>query len=740
MTHSHDDMGRSIERAWHEHDRLAKEGGYGATPPGRALIQRMVQPLMELVIVERRDEGHPAYRAMVRRVDRRRVAQGLGAEARRQPREILDAISGIDHLNVATKILHVAVSVVYDPSLGRSRKSGRRNAARLIGHNLDQGSGPMAFRVGRWAIELLKELGFEERDGDLELPLIDGVGWDELMTDTTARNAFRSPYILPIHFSPEPWTGFRTGGLHHSKGWARPELIITKGKRSIEYEVRDAIRSRRLDPFLQAVNYLQGVAFRINEPVLRWTARHGLTTSGFTDMASFGNRKWWLGSEPHKEFLRQKAFGTAMREAEIIAKGGQFFSPLHGDNRGRLYGIPHFNFGREDYVRGLFMFEWGERIGDDGLIWLRAHLARLADGWRGAKTKHLNLDGRAAWTEAHKDELYAIAEAVERGEPIDNLPDEPIQFLAAALELKQANNNPDFVTHLPITFDCTCSGLQHLSAMTRCEAEGRLCNLIPSDIREDFYQVIADKTDEMRKVTKGPGVSFFYGSAPGCWSKDGDGDYHLSDGMIKEAIKSLREKGLSTKDVTRRVRAIYKIIGETVPQAKKAQTFLRRVAKVLFKHGKMLHWETPLGLPVLNFYYEPITEETKIKINRATKSATHIIGYDTEKPIPKAYTSAPANIVHSLDASHLHLVALAAARENIMMTAVHDSFGCLAPRARRFKQLIGEQFVELHKRDWLDEILQSAKRDLPPGTKLPKPPKRGELDISGVPTSFFAAS
>jgi hypothetical protein len=395
MTHGQidDDMRRSVERAWRQHDRRAKEGGYVATPPGRALMQKMVLPLMELVIVERRDAGHPAYRAMVRRVGRRRVANGLGAEQRRQSREILDAISDIDHINVATKIVHVAVSVVYDPSLGRSKKSGRRNAARLIGQNLDQGSGPMAFRVGRWAIELLKELGFEERDGD-ELPLIDGVGWDELMTDTTARNAFHSPYILPIHFPPAPWTGFRDGGLHPSKGWARPELIITKGKRAIEDEVRDAIRSHRLDPFLHAVNYLQGVAFRINDPVLRWAARHGLSTSGFTDMATFGNRRWWPGSDPPKEFLRQKAFATAMREAEIIARGGHFFVPLHGDTRTRLYGIPHFNFGREDYVRGLFLFEWGERIGDDGLIWLRAHGARLADGWRGAKTKHLNLHGR----------------------------------------------------------------------------------------------------------------------------------------------------------------------------------------------------------------------------------------------------------------------------------------------------------------------------------------------------------
>jgi DNA-directed RNA polymerase len=263
--------------------------------------------------------------------------------------------------------------------------------------------------------------------------------------------------------------------------------------------------------------------------------------------------------------------------------------------------------------------------------------------------------------------------------------------------------------------------------------------LIPSDTREDLYQVIADKTGETRKVAKRPCVSFFYGSAPGYWLGNDKRKYEPSDGMIKEMIKYLTENKLSTKDVTQRTRAIYKAIGETVPQAKKAQAFLRRLAKVLFEHGKMLRWETPLGLPVVNFYYEPIVEETRIKINRANKSAMHIVGY-TNKPITKAYTSAAANFVHSLDAAHLHLVALAAAREGIEMVGVHDSFGCLAPRARRFKQIIGKQFCALHERDLLEEVLQSAKRDLPEGTPLPKPPKRGTLDLSGVPNSFFAVS
>ena len=53
-----------------------------------------------------------------------------------------------------------------------------------------------------------------------------------------------------------------------------------------------------------------------------------------------------------------------------------------------------------------------------------------------------------------------------------------------------------------------------------------------------------------------------------------------------------------------------------------------------------------------------------------------------------------------------------------------------------------EQFVQLHEYtyNWLEQILASAKRDLPKSIhhKLPELPKRGNLDLSGVLQSFFA--
>ena len=710
----------------------------------------MVQPLVDMIIVERHDEQHPAYSKMEERVAGRRD----GTRRRRPNADLLDAIKHLDHLNVATRILHAAVSLLYDPTLGRSEKSGLRSAARLIGSNLDQNNGSMAFRVGHWAIQLLKEVGFEEENGDLDLPLIEGVNYDQLMTDTTFRNAFRSPYILPTPYPPRPWTGFRKGGIPNSEAWARPELIITHGKKDVEVEVRRAMEEGRMRPFLDAVNYLQNVAFAINEPVLNWVERYGpLALHGFTDVASYGppppvkktgekRDKWWPGSDAYIEIEKQRTFDIAIREArDILRQSAWCYVPLHADTRGRLYAIPHFSFTREDYIRGLFLFYHGERIGEDGLLWLKAHVAKCADGWNGEKTKHFDLEGRAAWTEANIERLYRIAEAVERCERIPKLHDEGVQFLAACLELKRADNNPDFITHLPVTFDGTCSGLQHLSALTRCENEGSLANLVPSDKREDLYQVVADMTSEERKVAKKPCVSFFYGSAPGYWTKstnkDGKQVFKAEFGMIKEMLDFLRSEKMSTKNVTKRVRAIHKAIKRTIPQACKTQIFLRKLAKVCTSNGRALSWFTTL--PVINFYYEPIIKRTDTRLGRSRKQANQIVGYNLDKITPKAHTAAAANFVHSLDAAHMHMVANAAAIEGIVMVGVHDSFSCLASRARRFHQIIGEQFRDLHQTDWLRKLLKYVRRDFGVTTTL-ELPEHGTLELDDVPSSFFAYS
>jgi hypothetical protein len=63
------------------------------------------------------------------------------------------------------------------------------------------------------------------------------------------------------------------------------------------------------------------------------------------------------------------------------------------------------------------------------------------------------------------------------------------------------------------------------------------------------------------------------------------------------------------------------------------------------------------------------------------------------------------------------------------------------PHVKRLREILPEQFIELHNRDWLAQVLLSAKHNLPKSVhaKLPEPPKRGNLDDAGVLQSPFFA-
>lgn len=73
------------------------------------------------------------------------------------------------------------------------------------------------------------------------------------------------------------------------------------------------------------------------------------------------------------------------------------------------------------------------------------------------------------------------------------------------------------------------------------------------------------------------------------------------------------------------------------------------------------------------------------------------------------------------------------------MVSVHDCFGTIAPHAKRLNEIIREQFRRLHKRhNLLNDVRESARRDLPKSTELPLPPEIGDLELDEILSSFHA--
>ena len=183
----------------------------------------------------------------------------------------------------------------------------------------------------------------------------------------------------------------------------------------------------------------------------------------------------------------------------------EFYVQSNFDKRGRVYGIPRFNFGREDHIRCLFDFAKGKKIGVGGLRWLKVHVCNLSAGLGSSQPSTMTFDERVAWVEDNRQALYAIAQAALAGH-VDELFEllgqskKPFQLTRACIELFRAGDNPEFISCLPLLFDASSSGLQHYCLLMRDKQGGRQVNLVPGVDPQDFYRSVAERLSDPNLV------------------------------------------------------------------------------------------------------------------------------------------------------------------------------------------------------------------------------------------------
>jgi DNA-dependent RNA polymerase len=91
-------------------------------------------------------------------------------------------------------------------------------------------------------------------------------------------------------------------------------------------------------------------------------------------------------------------------------------------------------------------------------------------------------------------------------------------------------------------------------------------------------------------------------------------------------------------------------------------------------HGIALSWTSFDGVPIINRYYQPDLKNYNFPLNGRRVRVRWAKGDTDEVKEHRARNSITANFVHSLDAAHLRMVALAAKAEGIDMLRIHDSF------------------------------------------------------------------
>lgn len=601
------------------------------------------------------------------------------------------------------------------------------------------------------------------------------------------------PVYQPMVTRPNPWTAIDTGAYNDQRVAKTVPLLATPNKR-VRNAVDEAAKSGA--PFVRALNAVQDVPLMLNPKVLE-VLEHCFSNGISVGKVPGKPLEIAKDEEPKKAQQMRKdnsairAKRNAIRAAIAEAKqyvGNPLYQPHTLDWRGRVYARPGLNHQRADFAKGLYELARGEVLNEDGVYWLKWHVATTGafkvDGLAMDKASH---DRRVQWTDENLSTVRAVAEDPLAALELWKGADSPFCFLAACMALDGYMRDPEgYVCHIPVAVDGSCSGLQHFSALLRDPEGGSYVNLLPSDLPQDVYRKVstivlplvqADLSDPEkapmaqkwidygidRKVCKRAVMTFVYGSRQKGFADQLVEDIIDVDGKGREVFGT--EWADQVPAAHYMAAHIMLAVTQTVKAAAAAMEWLQKVASILARHNIPVRWVTPMGLPVENAYFKPNVKRLTMTLwNREVSVPLRydpqvVMGYTKELLDHKCRNSIAPNFVHALDGAHLCSVVLKCVDAGINdFLLIHDSFAALPNQMPRFNALIREAFVEMYENNEplegvlshaVDDIMELVSKCEDAGVmqKLQKSmkdlgklgiPAKGTLDLEAIKQSPYA--
>ena len=498
---------------------------------------------------------------------------------------------------------------------------------------------------------------------------------------------------------------------------------------------------------LQFLNNLQRQAYRLNPAVLavaNWaydskrtigkfiadTPRDRLEPfQGDPDAEPERFKEWkrtQRSIDDHNAQLHQKNWRATetMFVANMYADEPQFWIPWSFDYRGRVYPQnTQLNPQGTDFDKSLLLFAEEGPVNE---YWLGWHTATT---YGRDKDPH---DARAQWARDNHELITQVATDPIGSISLWEAADEPWMFLAAAIEYHACViTQQRHTSGLPIGIDATCSGLQHLSSMTRDKEAAKQVNVIKGDQDgpSDGYKTVAEAALKYiedvsihpymdRKTTKRTVMTVPYGV-----SRDSARAY------IREA---LHDKGfdLSIKGRLGIITdAIYrKAVPEVFEGPVNVMNWLQQTAVDLLANGaENIQWVTPSGFHVVQDLRKPKAKRIKTSLLGSVQKIWVGDGYGDVDVKHHKGAIAP-NLVHSLDASLLHLCFY---EWDKPFTVIHD---CVMGRSCDMDQMMKD--IRRHHADiYLGHPLEAWAEEQ--GVEIPEGLIKGDLDLEEVTQSPY---
>ena len=409
-----------------------------------------------------------------------------------------------------------------------------------------------------------------------------------------------------------------------------------------------------------------------------------------------------INAQAFKKSCRTRMTMNAVERFKDVDK---FFIPWSFDYRGRAYPIPAFLTPQDtDFGKSLLKFHNQAFMTPEAEQWLAFQCATTYG------LDKATMPERMTWTLENKDLIERIAK-----DPIGNLSewegaDEPWTFLAACDEYYHCVIECDRnYTNLPVAVDATCSGLQILAGLARDASTAKLVNVLPSDRPQDAYKVIAEEAkphvpvqlrEHMdRKTTKRTVMTVPYNAKP-----------FSNRGYIREALK---EKGveIEKEDLTAVVKAVRDAMNVIVPGPMRVMKWIEsEVAAAIDRGATEISWVTPSGFVVTQKLMKKVVKRIELQLLGGVK--VHVADGNTDEVDKNHHKNATApNLIHSLDASLLHL---SATRFNAPISLIHDSVLCRATDMSVLSAVVRETYMHLfaehdYLTDWAQQIGAESK-------------------------------
>lgn len=480
------------------------------------------------------------------------------------------------------------------------------------------------------------------------------------------------------------------------------------------------------------VNKLNSVAFSINEKVLNFlldnykkynllidpdyihplTLKTKLTKVDKTELESFNSKKE----------LEQNILGLAT----IFREVPKFYLPIRLDYRGRIYCVTEYlNYQGSELAKALLLFSKGNKVLISDTLSIN-YLKVFGANCYGNSLNKKSFEDRIKWINENETNIINF----DNGKLISKA-ENKLLFISFCFEYNsflkfvRQNTTDSFITHLPIQFDASCNGFQHLTLLIKDLTLYKELNLSESkwsDMPKDFYSFVALKIKEYfikesinnnldndtkesykklsalnihRSLIKKSIMTIPYNasaysivqyikedfnkiylrrSAPD-YKSPADFDSDIQNDTANYIFKGDPNIKFKEIDFQSLRKALNIVLFNDYPKLKSLLNYLKEIAKISNVLKVQIPWVLPSGLLVQQQYYS--TKTIKVKPFIYSKDLLNLKIIDKKQfNSRKQIRAFMPNLIHSLDAASLALLINEFFKENKQQNfySIHDCF------------------------------------------------------------------